>query len=156
MNREMRLVMTLASLGHAARNRAGIKVRQPLAEIAFSVSSQEESLALERHADLLAEELNVKGVRRLGSAGEAVTYYLKPLPKQLGQKYKALFPKVRQAIERIESGEAARSLLAGQTIQVPVEGINLDITPDEVEVRAEDAGRAGGRRRRSLSGRPAY
>ena len=31
LNREMTLVMKLASLGHAARNKANRKVRQPLA-----------------------------------------------------------------------------------------------------------------------------
>jgi isoleucyl-tRNA synthetase len=137
LNRDMQLVMTLASLGHATRNQAGIKVRQPLAEIAFSVSNQDEALALERFADLLADELNVKQVHRLGSAREAVSYHIKPLPKQLGKKYKALFPKVSRAIQNIEAEEIALALLAGRTVQVPVEGIHLDIAPDEVEVRAE-------------------
>ncbi len=137
LNRDMHLVMTLASLGHAARNQAGIKVRQPLAEIAFSVSNQDEALALQRFADLLADELNVKQIHRLGSAREAVSYQVKPLAKQLGKKYKALFPKVSKAILSIESDETALALLAGKTVQVPVEGINLDISPDEVEVRAE-------------------
>jgi isoleucyl-tRNA synthetase len=58
-------------------------------------------------------------------------------PKQLGKKYKALFPKVSQAIQNIEAEEIALALLAGKTVQVPVEGIHLDIAPDEVEVRAE-------------------
>lgn len=137
LNRDMQLVMTLASLGHATRNQAGLKVRQPLAEIAFSVSNQDEALALERFADLLADELNVKQVHRLGSAREAVSYQVKPLPKQLGKKYKALFPKVSRAIENIDAEETALALLAGKTVQVPVEGIYLDIAPDEVEVRAE-------------------
>jgi isoleucyl-tRNA synthetase len=137
LNRDMQLVMTLASLGHATRNQAGIKVRQPLAEIAFSVSNQDEALALERFTVLLADELNVKQVHRLGSAREAVSYQIKPLPKQLGKKYKALFPKVSRAIQNIEAEEIALALLAGKTVQVPVEGIHLDIAPDEVEVRAE-------------------
>jgi isoleucyl-tRNA synthetase len=137
LNRDMQLVMTLASLGHATRNQAGIKVRQPLAEIAFSVSNQDEALALERFADLLADELNVKQVHRLGSAREAVSYHIKPLSKQLGKKYKALFPKVSRAIQNIEAEEIALALLAGRTVQVPVEGIHLDIAPDEVEVRAQ-------------------
>jgi isoleucyl-tRNA synthetase len=68
LNQDMRLIMKLASLGHSARNQAGIKVRQPLARIAYSVSSKDELEALERYADLLADELNVKQVRVLGSA----------------------------------------------------------------------------------------
>ena len=43
LNREMALVMKLASLGHAARNKANRKVRQPLAEAAFSVGSADEA-----------------------------------------------------------------------------------------------------------------
>jgi isoleucyl-tRNA synthetase len=137
LHADMQLVMNLASLGHAARQKAGIKVRQPLAEIAYSVPRQEEAQALEQYAGLLADELNVRQVRRLGSAGEAVTYSLKPLPKQLGQKYKSLFPKVSQALAAVDPEEAARHLLAGRPIHATVEGIRLEIQPDEVELRAE-------------------
>ena len=136
----MQSIMKLASLGHSARNQAAIKVRQPLAEVAFSVSSQDEVRALENYADLLVDELNVKQVRALGSTGEAVSYSIKPLPKQLGQKYKSLFPKVSAAIRALQAHEAeaaALTLLSGQSVRVTVEGINLDIQPDEVEVHAE-------------------
>jgi isoleucyl-tRNA synthetase len=134
LNDEMRLVMRLASLGHAARNQAGIKVRQPLAEAAFSVGRPEEAQALERHADLLADELNVKRVRSLHSAEEAVAYSLKPLPRQLGQKYKGLYPKISQEIQELEPTQTARLILAGQSVGVQVEGQEFEILPDEVEV----------------------
>jgi isoleucyl-tRNA synthetase len=137
---DMQLVMDLASLGHATRQQAGIKVRQPLSEIVFSVTSLEEARILEQYADLLADELNVKKVRPLGSAGEAVTYHLKPLPKKLGQKYKSLFTKVRQALGKIAPEEAAQQLLAGQPVRITVEGIRLDIQPDEVALHAEPRG----------------
>ena len=137
LNRDMRLVMKLASLGHAARNQAGIKVRQPLAEVAFSVSNKDETRALERYAGLLADELNVKQARSLGSAGEAVSYSLKPLPKQLGQKYQAQYPKISAAILELDLEGAARALLDGHTLLVSVEGKAYKILPDEVEVRTE-------------------
>jgi isoleucyl-tRNA synthetase len=133
----MRLVMKLASLGHAAREKAAIKVRQPLSEIAFAVGRPEEAALAERYANLLADELNVKQVRSLTSAGEVIAYSLKPLPKQLGGKYKGLFPKVSAAIGELEPGQAARSLLAGEPVSVTVDGIRLEIQPDEVEVRSE-------------------
>ena len=73
-NREMALIMKLASLGHAARNKANRKVRQPLSEAAFAVGGLDEQKALERNADLLADELNVKKVRALtrGRGGSCV------------------------------------------------------------------------------------
>jgi isoleucyl-tRNA synthetase len=137
---DMQLVMDLASLGHAARQQAGIKVRQPLSEIAFSVPSQEDANILEQYAGLLAEELNVKKVRRLGSAGEAAAYHIKPLQKKLGQKYKSLFTKVSRALEEIAPEEAARQLLDGQPIHISVEGIRLEIQPEEVAVQAKPRG----------------
>ena len=137
LNRDMRLVMRLASLGHSARNKAAIKVRQPLAQIDFSVSSREEISALDRFADLLADELNVRQVTVLSSAGEAVAYSLKPLPKQLGQKYKGLFPKIAKEIQGLDADTAARALLDGESVGVVLDGETYLIQPDEVEVRAE-------------------
>jgi isoleucyl-tRNA synthetase len=137
LNREMNLVMKLASLGHAARNKANRKVRQPLAEAAFSVGSSEESRILSRHADLLEDELNVKKIRALNTAGEAVSYSLNPLPKQLGQKYGSRFPALRQAILAMDPEAAARELLAGKPLPVMLNGEPVEILPEEVEIRAQ-------------------
>jgi len=137
LNNEMHLVMKLASLGHAARNQAGIKVRQPLSEAAFSVSNREEVRVLEKFADLLSDELNVKQVRALGSAGEAVSYSLKPLPKQLGGKYKSLYPKISAAILNLDTEGAARALLSGHNLLAAVEGQAYTVLPEDVEVRTE-------------------
>jgi isoleucyl-tRNA synthetase len=137
LNGEMRLVMKLASIGHAARSHAGIQVRQPLAEAAFSVSNRQEARLLEEYAPLLADELNVRSVRLLGSSGEAVAYSLKPLPRQLGGKYKALFPRLSAAILDLDTEGAARALLAGHNLLVAVDGKAYTILPEDVEVRAE-------------------
>ncbi len=140
LNAEMALVLKLVSLGHAARNKAGLKVRQPLQEAAFAVGRASEQDVIARYAHLLADELNVKRVRVLHGQSEAVSYRLKPLPKQLGQKYKGLFPKVRQAILTLEAEPAARRLLAGKPMSVEVDGQTYDIQPDEVEVIMEAHG----------------
>jgi len=136
-NREMALVMKLASIGHAARNKANRKVRQPLAEAAFSVGSAEEQRVLGKYADLLEDELNVKKVRALNTAGEAVSYSLNPLPKQLGQKYGSRFPAIRQAVLAMQPDTAALELMAGKPLAMTVNGETLEILPDEVEVRAQ-------------------
>jgi isoleucyl-tRNA synthetase len=137
LNREMAVVMKLASLGHAARNSENLKVRQPLAEAAFVIGNAEEQSVVGDYADLLEDELNVKKVSVLGSASEAVSFSLNPLPKQLGQRFKALFPKVRKALLALPADQSARKLLDGETLSISVEGEAYEITPDEVEVRAE-------------------
>jgi isoleucyl-tRNA synthetase len=136
LNQHMALVMKLASLGHAARNKSAIKVRQPLAEAAFSVGSAEEREAIEQFADLLMDELNVKKVSSLHKAADAVDYALNPLPKQLGQKYGRQFPEIRKAILEMDAEVGALKLLDGQSLSVEMDGQTLEILPEEVEVRA--------------------
>jgi isoleucyl-tRNA synthetase len=137
LNKEMSLVMRLASLGHAARNKANRKVRQPLAECAFSVGSLEERKVLQDYADILADELNVKKVSVLDTAADAVAFSLNPYPKQLGQKYGNRFPAIRQALLGLNPESVATQLLAGNPVQVMVNNETLEILPEEVEVRAQ-------------------
>jgi len=137
LTKEMDLVLRLVSLGHAARNKSGIKVRQPLAEAAFAVGTSAERGAVERHAGLFEDELNVKSIRMLESGAEVVTYALNPLPKQLGQKYGSRFPAIRKAVLALNSTDAADTLLAGESLQIDVEGEMFEILPDEVQVRVD-------------------
>jgi isoleucyl-tRNA synthetase len=136
LNREMEVVMRLVSLGHAARQKANRKVRQPLAEAAFSVGSALERQALQNHADIVADELNVKQVRLLDSATEAVSHSIKPFPKQLGQKYGNKFPAIQKALLALNPEETAHALLAGGTVKVSAAGAEYEILPEEVEVKA--------------------
>ena len=137
LNRDMALVMRLVSLGHSARQKANRKVRQPLAEAAFSVGNPTERKAVETYADLFTDELNVKHVRLLDVATEAVSHTVKPLPKQLGQKYGNKFPALQKAILAMNAEEVARTLASGQPLKVTLDGTGYDILPEEVEVKAQ-------------------
>ncbi len=135
LNRDMALVMKLVSLGHAARNKANRKVRQPLAEVAFAVGNRDEGETVLAHADLLEDELNVKSVRLLNAASEAVSFSLNPLPKQLGQKYGNKFPELRKAVLALDAEQTATSLLAGNPVMVTLNGESYSLLPEEIEVR---------------------
>ena len=137
LNREMTLVMKLASLGLAARNKARRTVRQPLQEAAFALGSAEDQEVVEKYADLLEDELNVKRVRTLHAAGESVSFSLNPLPKQLGQKYGSKFPAIRQVLLSLDASTAGPEFLAGKSVAISVEGDEYSIQPDEVEVRMQ-------------------
>ena len=137
LNRDMAVVTKLVSLGHSARQKAGRKVRQPLAEAAFAVGNAVEGKAVTTFAELIADELNVKTVHLLDASEEAVSHEVKPLPKQLGQKYGNKFPAIRKAILAMDSDELAHALLAGQSIRVKVDKQEYEIFPEEVEVKAQ-------------------
>lgn len=137
LNLEMNAVMKLASLGHAARNSQNLKVRQPLTEASFVVGNVDEQNVVMDYSDLLKDELNVKQVSLLGSASDAVSFSLNPLPKQLGQRFQSLFPQVRKALLELPADQSARKLLEEGSISVSVQGETYEITSEEVEVRAE-------------------
>ncbi|MCB0117667.1 MAG: isoleucine--tRNA ligase [Anaerolineales bacterium] len=137
LNREMSLVMKLVSLGHSARQKANRKVRQPLAEAAFSVGNNTEREALMRNTDVVADELNVKEVRLLDASTEAVSHTVKPLPKQLGQKYGNKFPAIQKAILAMNAEEVAQILRSGSPLEVTANGETFQIISEEVEVKAQ-------------------
>jgi isoleucyl-tRNA synthetase len=82
LNMEMAVIMKLASLGHEARKKAGLKARQPLTAAFFQVESASEAYAAEKHACLLADELNVKQVKIISFEGP----YLCKLETKLTRK----------------------------------------------------------------------
>jgi isoleucyl-tRNA synthetase len=137
LTRDMALVLKLVSLGHAARSRSSRKVRQPLAEAAFAVPTAEDRQTVERYADLIGDELNVKAVHLLDAAAEVVDFRLNPLPKQLGQKHGSRFPALRTALLALDAERAAAALLSGKPLSVTVAGEQVEVLPEEVEVRLE-------------------
>lgn len=137
---EMNLVMRLVSLGHAARNSANIKVRQPLREAAFSLTRTDEIKLIEKYDDLLRDELNVKHVRTLAAAQEAAAYQINPYSKQLGQRFKNQYPAIRQAILALDAQETAMSLMDGGKVEIEIDAVKYEISSDEVDVRLEAKG----------------
>ncbi len=69
LENEVALVRTAISLGRAVRERAGLKVRQPLARLVCR-TGPEAAASLRRYEDSLREELNVKTVEFVLPAGE--------------------------------------------------------------------------------------
>ncbi|HEY5983754.1 MAG TPA: isoleucine--tRNA ligase [Anaerolineales bacterium] len=140
LNADMGLVIRLVSLGHAARQKANRKVRQPLQEAAFSVGNASERRAVSAFADLIEDELNVKHVRLLDAATEAVAHTVKPLPKQLGQKFGNKFPAIQKAVVNLNPEETARTLLSGGSLKVIADGAAYEIEAGDVEVKAQAKG----------------
>jgi len=62
LNGDVELTMKISSLGRAARARAGIKVRQPLARAVIRVASVKERGSLTKLAGEIMGEINVKGI----------------------------------------------------------------------------------------------
>lgn len=145
---EMDLIKRLAELGRAAREGQNLKLRQPLAEGLFAVRSASEAAAFDRLSDVLAEELNLKAVKRLESGGGVVTYTLNPLPQKLGRKFGGDFPRVQKTLREGDPAQVttwAKALMNGDSISFTYESGDgsrktVSVTPEECEVRQSGAG----------------
>ena len=140
LSRRMELVRQVVSLGHAARSDAGLKVRQPLAEVEVVLARPEDGTRVERHAALIAEELNVKTVAFAERADDYVSYELKPNFRALGPRFGKRVPRIAAAMRGLDgpaAAEARATLAAGGAMRLEVDGETVDLGSEEVEVRLE-------------------
>ena len=61
-----RLAMRVASMGRAARSKAGLKVRQPLANVLVKVRAPAEQVYINQVRPQVLEELNIKNIQVIG------------------------------------------------------------------------------------------
>ena len=140
---EMALVQRLVRLGLAARNDAKIGVRQPLALAQFALRDVAEAPTIERYADLIKSELNLKSVAFLGAEeaeqfASTTVYALNPLPRFLGPKFGKDFKAIQAALKFGEQDYVrpfAESLLAGDDITLQLDGRSFAIANAECEVK---------------------
>ena len=133
---DMALVQRITSLGHAARQNANLKVRQPLAQVVVRTRNAAETDALRRLQQFMLDELNVKGLVFTDASGDLVDVTVFPYPKQLGQKYGKGYPKIRAAMATMDAYALAASLQAGDSVTIVAEGEQYLIAPEDVEVRS--------------------
>ncbi|HEU5381183.1 MAG TPA: isoleucine--tRNA ligase, partial [Ktedonobacteraceae bacterium] len=138
LTRETHLVMLVVGLGHAARvEKAQIKVRQPLSTLYVRVTSAAEEEALLRLQDQVLEELNIKQIKLMSADNDMLAYTLKAQFKILGPKYGPLVQKILAKIKSLDAhatNEAARQLNETGKLTLTVEGQQIELTSEEVEV----------------------
>jgi isoleucyl-tRNA synthetase len=138
---ELELAMALARetvrLGLGARGKAKIKVRQPLGE-AVVVAAGREQEAIERLADVVREELNVRRVRFVAAADELGSYEVKANYRTLGPLFGKDMPHAAEAIAALDPAHVAAAMRAdaeggdGGQIGIAVAGREHRLSPDEV------------------------
>ena len=133
---DMEAVRRTVELGRAARAQAKIKVRQPLAK-AVVVASDEEREAIERHAEMVAGELNVKEVEFVAEQGELVSYMVKPNFRSLGPRFGKDMPRVADAIESLDAQHVSKALETGAEIGISIEGHDHTLQADDVNLVME-------------------
>jgi len=134
LERATALAMQAASAGHAARNAAGIKLRQPLAAAVVYARNEADRAALQRLADVVQDELNVKELRFASGLDDLVSYTVRPVLPRLGPKYGRQMPAIRVALAALDPATVARRVQAGLPVELDAAGETVTLEPDEIEV----------------------
>jgi len=134
---QMALARQVASLGLAARNAAGLKVRQPLAR-ALAYAGGKRTLDAE-FVEIITDELNVKRFEFVEQAGQLVTYQIMPDNKLLGPRFGARFPRLRAALSAADPAVVAAAIADGQPFELVVDGQAETLQPAEILVKTNPA-----------------
>lgn len=137
---KMRLAVTAAQLGRAARGSADLKLRQPLAKARVNVGSEKEHKHLTEISDILKEEINVKEIEIVSDVGDLVSYKVLPNNRTLGPKFGDDFPKVRKALLDLDGATVAKEIQNNGSIDLEVNGETVTLTTEEVLVQTEAKG----------------
>jgi isoleucyl-tRNA synthetase len=138
LERAMAEVRELARLGRAAREEAGLKVRQPLARL-VAVVPPDTPPVFHELLPLLAGELNVKAVELAGSADALVSLEAKANFRTLGKKFGKETPRVAQAVGAMTTDQL-RALERGESVTIEVDGTAREIAPEDVALLRRASG----------------
>jgi isoleucyl-tRNA synthetase len=120
-------------LGLAARAQAKIKQRQPL-RAAVVVADGRERAAIERLADVVADELNVKELRFVAAAQELGRYEVRPNYPALGPRMGKAMPQVAAALAALDSATVADAIREGRPIGVWIDGHEHQLGAEDLQL----------------------
>ncbi len=138
LERAMDHVRTLSTLGRAAREDAGVKVRQPLTKMVCVVPSapggaDEVGRELAELVPLLAGELNLRDVSFLSSADALVSLEAKANFRTLGKKFGKATPLAAKAIEALSSS-ALMNFEKGEPLAISVGNDSRELDPEDLTI----------------------
>jgi isoleucyl-tRNA synthetase len=118
-------------LGLAARGKAKLKVRQPLHE-AIVVATGFERGAIERTAEVIRDELNVREMRFVSEVDELGQVEVKPNYRTLGPRFGKQMPMVAAAIAGLDAARASATLRDARTVVITVGGQDHELTAEDL------------------------
>jgi isoleucyl-tRNA synthetase len=123
--------MRAIELGRAARADAKVKNRQPLRR-AVIVATEAERSEIERLADLVRAELNVKEIEFVSEEGELVSYEVKPNYRTLGPRFGKAMPQVAAAVEALNPDHVAEAVRGERRVGISIDGHDHELEPDDL------------------------
>ncbi|CAN5665380.1 isoleucine--tRNA ligase [soil metagenome] len=137
LEERMQLAQDLSSLVLSLRKKVNIKVRQPLQKVLIPVLNPEMKAQLEKVADLVMAEVNVKEIEYLSDTEGFIKKKIKPNFIALGKKLGAKMKAVSVAIAAFSASDISALEKDGQ-LTIDLDGVPLVLALEEVDISADD------------------
>ena len=128
LEQNMEIVLKVKGMGHAARNTANIKIRQPLGTM--FIKGVEE--LPEFYEDIIRDEVNVKKLVFTDDVREFTSYTFKPQLRTVGPKYGKQLGGIQKTLATLDGNAAMDQLNAEGAIKFAVDGVNVELTKDDL------------------------
>ncbi len=138
LERRMESAQIISSLVRQMRERARIRVRQPLSKILIPVANRAEIVELRKVEDVIRDEINVKHVEYV-EAGDSDVIKLKAKAnfKALGARLGKAMKAVAARIQKLTQDEI-RAYQSSGTLPVEVDGATVTLERGDLDITAED------------------
>jgi isoleucyl-tRNA synthetase len=134
LSRDMDAVLEIVGAGHAARQEAAIKVRQPLPALLIHTRDPQVLESVFRLREQVLDELNVKTLEPMEDPGQFVSYTIRPNLRTLGPRLGKRLNSVREGLAARDAGEVATLARAGSDIDVDTPEGSVTLEPGDILV----------------------
>ena len=131
--KEIDTIIDIVSLGRSARNKANIKIRQPLSEVVIYVDKMLQK-AINNNKNQILEELNIKNIRLTNKPTDIVEYKIKPIFSVLGEKYGKDLKNIIKEINKLNSIDTVNTLKTDGFIKIKIVDENYKLTFEDLEI----------------------
>jgi len=137
LEERMKLAQETSSLILSIRKKINIKVRQPLKKVLIPILNPNMKLQLEKVADLIRSEVNIKEIEYLSADNQFIRKKIKPNFVLLGKKLGAKMKAVSSALASFTQPDISKLEKEGRT-WIPLGNDSVEILLEEVEISSED------------------
>ncbi len=123
----------------SARNKANLKIRQPLSKLCFVVEDDDVASFIEANSKVILDELNVKGMERVTNISKLIQYEVKPNLPVLGEQYGKQLQEIRAAIAAMDVDNIVQTLNSGSDVKLELTEESIELNKDAFLINTKSA-----------------
>ncbi|MFA5511659.1 MAG: isoleucine--tRNA ligase [Candidatus Kapaibacterium sp.] len=138
LERRMDAAQKITSLARSLREKANLKVRQPLRRILIPVNNPTERRDIQAVGDIIVEEINVKNIEFItDNDSDIVRKVAKPNFKVIGKKFGKSTQNVANFIKSM-SNEMIKDVEKSGLLRFSINSENYELSIEDIEIQSED------------------